>query len=640
MRNPDPETQPTPPLPNGARSGGAWLGVVVASAASAAYLNSFHGPFIFDDVSAIAENPVLDDWRKALSPAQGGLTTSGRPLLSLSFALNRALGGSAVVGYHAINLLIHALAALMLYGIVRRTLQLPRCRKCFGPSSDPLALVIAVLWAVHPLQTEAVTYLVQRAESLVGLCYLAALYGFIRSVDAPGKAWRWGAFSIGVCFAGMAAKEVMVTAPLMILFFDRALVAGNFADAWRKRWKLHLGLMSAWLWLGMLLVAAGTRGGTMALGVGATWWAYPLTQFRAVVQYLGLALWPNPLVLDYGTRWIAHFSDILPDALIIVPLVVLAFWAAWRRPAPGFLGVWFFGILAPTSFAPGTIQMTVEHRMYLPLAAVITGGALVLQRAIGRRSTWFFWPLAAAALLLTVHRNSDYRSALGIWTDTVAKRPANALARNNLGRILHDAGRTSEAISHYEAALRSEPNSPESHNNLGVALRDSGQIAGALTELEQAVRLRPDYAEAQNNLGVALRQAGSFPEAIAHHQEALRLRPGFAEAHNNLGSALQNTGHPIEARAEFERALQLAPDLVEAHSNLAVALRQTGDLKNAASQFESALRLRPDYAEVHFNLALLLLELGRGREAKEHYEAARRLKPDVPEISMENFLAR
>lgn len=209
-----------------------------------AYHNSLFTPFVFDDSVSITLNRTIRHlwpvWEALLPPHRTGLPVEGRPVVNFTLAVNYALGGVTPWGYHALNLAIHILAGLTLFGIARRTLLRPAMSGRFGAEATSLALAIALLWTVHPLQTEAVTYVVQRAESLMGLFYLLTMYCFIRGVESrwPG---RWYALSVAACLLGMGSREVMVSAPLMVLFYDRTFVAGSFPEAWKRRWWLYRG---------------------------------------------------------------------------------------------------------------------------------------------------------------------------------------------------------------------------------------------------------------------------------------------------------------------------------------------------------------------------------------------------------------
>jgi tetratricopeptide (TPR) repeat protein len=602
-----------------------------------------------------------------------------------------------VLGYHVFNLLIHTLAGLTLFGIVRRTLasrmatrgsQISdfKSKLLEGPATAQseisnlrfempqatlLALAVAVIWVVHPLQTEAVTYISQRAESLMGLFYLLTLYCFIRSADEtderrssfakatedreasderPAKERRdplvsrplasglWSVASILACFLGVMSKEIIVTAPVIVLLYDRTFAAGSFREAWRLRWRYYLGLACTWLVLARLMTSLSQR--SVGFGQGVTWWNYALTSCRSVGLYLKLAIWPHPLVFDYGTNAIVvqHATEIAPYALLLAVLLVGTVIAFWRWPVVGFSGVWLFLILAPTSsVVPVAGSPMAEHRMYLSLAAIVAVVVLGLHTFIGRRSLVLFPAVAVGLGWLSVRRNEDYRSQLVMFSDTAAKCPDNERVRYNYGLALsHIAGREREAIAEYQAALRLDPNYVEAHNNLGNSLSQiPGRLPEAIAEYQAALRINPDSAEAHNNLGNALSHiAGREREAIAEYQAALRINPDYADAHYNLGKALsQIPGRSPEAIAEYQAALRIDPDYATAHNNLGNALSQIpGRLPEAIAEYQAALRINPDYADAHYNLALTLAGIpGRSPEAIAEYQAVLRINSDDAE---------
>jgi tetratricopeptide (TPR) repeat protein len=645
-----------------------FAGAGLVLAAFAVYANSFSGPFIFDDLLSIPQNRTIRSLLTSLVPPGGGLTVTGRPLLNLSFALNYALSGDHVWSYHALNLLIHLLAGLTLFGIVRRTLAGPGAssRKPVAPSfllpqSEAMfvAYAVALLWTLHPLQTESVTYIVQRAESLMGLFYLLTLYYFIRGAElshygrdreippstagpgdqgarssggAPSRSGWWFALSFISCLLGMATKEVMVSAPLIVLLYDHTFLAGSFRTAWRWRGRFHLALAATWIPLTGLVLHAANRGGTAGFGVSVSFWSYAATQFQALSHYLWLSAWPHPLIIDYGVRWMASVGDVAPYAAGVALLVAATSVAFVRRPALGFLGASFFAILAPTSLVPGTRQTLAEHRMYLSLAPVIVLMVLALYAWLGRRGRFVLAAAAVGLGWLTVQRNTIYRSDATIWRDTVAKRPGNVAARNNYGNVLSLAGQPGEALAQYEEAIRLKPGDAEAYYNVGNALTRLGRLPEAIAHYEQALQANPNMPDAQAALGVALEDAGREDEAIAHYEQALRLDPNFTDAHNDLGLALARAGRLPEAIAQYEQALQLNPALSDVHNNLGNALRAAGRGDEAIAHYEQALRLKPDYAAAHNNLGNALREADRLPEAIAQYEQALRLYPEVPEV--------
>jgi len=613
-------------------------GVIIVLAALAAYHNSFSGPFILDDVAATTDNPSIRHLGSALSPPSVS-GVGGRPFLNLTYALNYALGGTEVWGYHAFNLIIHMLAGLTLFGLVRRTLTSRLIarrseisnRRFEVPEATLLALAVAVLWVVHPLQTEAVTYVSQRAESVMALFYLLTLYCFIRSQESGDRSQEkrsgfrplasslWSLASIFACLLGVLTKETIITAPVMVFLYDRTFVAGSFREAWRLRWRYYLGLAGTWLPLAGLM--AGLHHREVGFGQGVTWWSYALTSCRSVVLYLKLAIWPNPLVFDYGAEVIHNTAGILPCVLVVVVFLAGLVIALRRWPAIGFAGAWFFVILAPTtSLVPIAQEPTADHRVYLSLAAVIGLVVLGLYTWIGRRSLIVFAAMAVGLGWLSVRRNEDYRSEVAIWNDTVVKCPGNSRACYNLGNELEKIPhQTSEAISAYEAALRINHDYAEADNNLGIALANlPGRLPDAMAHFEEAIRIKPDYAEAHNNLALVLAGIpGRLPDAISEYEAALRIDPNFARAHYNLGLALANTpGRLSEAIAEYEAALRINPNYQQAHTHLGMLLANTpGRLPEAVRHFAAALQLAPDSPEAQENLRFARQMLEKSQNA-------------------------
>ncbi len=604
---------------------------VVSLCAVAAYLGSLKAPFVFDDTTAITENPSIRAlwplWG-TFSPPPQATTVGGRPLANLTLAFNYAVSGTGVWSYHALNLLIHILAGLALMGVVRRTFTLPTLAARFGRDALPLSLAVSLIWTLHPLQTESVTYVVQRVESLVGLLYLVTLYCFIRAAESPAPL-RWRACTVAACLLGMATKEVMVTAPVILLLYDRTFLAGTFAGAWRLRRGLYCCLAATWLLLGFLVASTGWNRGGSAGFSSASPAAYWLTQLEAIAHYLRLSVWPRPLVFDYGTHLARGAAEVAPFALVVFLLVAATAAALRRKPALGFLGAWFLLILAPSSAVPVATQTMAEHRMYLPLAAIAVVAVTGAYSLAGRRS-WA--PIAATVLALgtlTAMRNEVYRSALTLWGDTAERRPENARAHNNFGMALAKEGRVPEAIAQYEAALKIEPGDQATHSNLGNALARAGRAREAIEQYRAALRIQPDFAPALYNLAKALFETGQYPQAVSEYEAVIRVQPDYADAYNGLGEALESTpGRSAEAIPRYEQALRLNPSLAQAHFNLGAAFFRERRGAEAAAEYEAALRLQPGFAEASDNLGVILCASGRVPEGIQRIEAALSLKPD------------
>jgi tetratricopeptide (TPR) repeat protein len=350
-----------------------------------------------------------------------------------------------------------------------------------------------------------------------------------------------------------------------------------------------------------------------------------------VVNYLWLSLWPHPLVFDYGAEWVKDAVEVVPAALVLIGLVAGTLFALKRRPVIGFLGAWFFAILAPTALIPGARQTMAEHRIYLALAAVITLLVLGVHAWGGRRALVAWCALALGLGWLTVSRNEDYRTELSIWGDTAAKRPRNRWVQTNLGMALYDQGKAAESMPYFERSLKLGGDDPGPRNDLGLALAKLGRVPEALSQYEAALRLRPAFAEAHNNLGLLLSEMNRPAEALSHLETAWRLKPGLATVHFNLGNTLAQMGRMEEAIARYEQAIRMNPKDAAAYTNMANVLVQTGRRSEAIRRYEMATRLDPNDAMAHYNLAMVLAQNGRTSEAIVHFQEALRLRPDDTE---------
>lgn len=627
MLGASPSVPPTRRLP---RRESWWALGLIAIVTVVAYWGSLDAPFVFDDRRAILENPSIrafHPWWAPLAPPSDAGGVIGRPLVNLSLAFNYSLGGTQPRGYHVLNLFVHVSAALLLYGVVRRTSEgIARAflERAAGAKPEAhfiaarwIAVVAALLWATHPLQSESVTCIIQRTELLFSVFLLLCFYCFIRGINASSaRTSIWFGAAVAACAAGMASKEAMAAAPLLVLLYDRAFVAGSFSESWRQRKWVYVGLAATWVLLGCLMMGSAHRAGAVGFATGISSWEYLLTQCRALILYLRLSLWPHPLIVDYGTTIVRRLSEVWLSASFVALLLFATAWASWRRPKLGMIGAAFFLILAPSSsFVPLATQTIAEHRMYLPLAAVLILIVIGIQSLGGTRAVMGLGLLAIPLAWATTQRNKVYASELALWTDTVAHRPENARAQINLGNVLESLGRMPEAIAHYTEATRLEPQSAPGYINLAHAHLLLGQAEQALAVGAVAVRVAPRAADAHVNLALALVAQNRVADAIPHYQEALRLEPDAPDVHAYLGAALLRLGNLPAAIAQLQSASRLVPDRVETWCDLARAYQQQRDLASARSAAGSALQLDP-----HFEPALFLA--GNIEAAAENFSAA------------------
>jgi tetratricopeptide (TPR) repeat protein len=599
----------------------------------AAYHNSFYGAFVFDDMPAIRENPTLRTlWPLTVPlspPANTGV--GGRPLANLSFALNHALGGDDVRGYHAVNLLLHLGSALLLLGLVRRT---------WRGASPWAAWSVALLWCLHPLTTAAVSYVSQRTELLAGFLYLLTLYAFARGAAANRRGWL--ALSVAACALGMLSKEVMVTAPLLVLLYDRTFVAGEFRAAWTRRRGYYLALSATLLVLAAVLTSDLSQR-SVGFGLGVSAWTYTLASAQAVLLYLKLGVWPAPLVFDYGPVYGGVTAASLGALAVVLALVIWTVRALRRPSVAGFLTAAFLLLLAPTtSVVPIAEQPIAENRAYLALAVVVSAAAILVRRRVRP-------PVVAGAMValaavglgaLTIARNHDYRTDSALWSDTAAKRPQNPRAHFNLGLILLRLDRPAEALERFQTAIRLRPGDSRAHNSLGTALLALDRAGEAVAAIRHATQLDPRHAPAWHNLGLALLRTGDAAGALDALGRALTLNSNHAATHLEVGNARFQLNQSAQALAAYEHALQLDPTLVNAHYNAGSACLELGRLEEAVAHFAAALRRRPDDPEIHNHHGAALLRAGRVGEAIAAFEQALRLRPDYADARDNLAVAR
>ncbi len=558
----------------------AMLAITVAIVA--VHANGLDGPFVFDDVTSIADNPAVHSlwppWRPFQTPPDR--TVSGRPVAALTLAINHALGGLNPRGYHLFNVALHLANALLAFSLIRRTLEGGRLGASAARACLPIAAVVATVWGVHPLAGSCVTYVIQRTELLVGFFLLVTLLAVSAGAGAA-RSSRWSVVAVAACAAGMGSKEVMVAAPILVLLFDGIFLAPSIAAALRARPGLYAGLASTWLvFFGLIAMSPHGKSAGFSLAELSAW-EYARSQPGVILYYLRLAGWPSPLSIDYSDWRVPYpVTQIIPVAGVVAALVAGSAWGLLRRSWLGYLGAWFFLILAPSSsIVPLLNELAAERRMYLPLLAVVAlavASATWMMRAIpatgARRvvATVLVAGVVTALGATTSRRNAAFRSDVALWSATVSARPFSARARNNLGHALFRLGRVAEAIPHLARAVALDPDYADARSNLGAAFYTAGRISDAIPELTRAIRIDPDQVEAHYNLALAFHVEERLDEAIREYRETLRLAPGELDARANLGVALASLGRNEEAVTQLREVLRRDPG----HGNARVALER------------------------------------------------------------------
>jgi tetratricopeptide (TPR) repeat protein len=590
------------------------------------YQPAWRGGLIWDD-DAHVTSPELRSWHGLYRIwFDLGATQQYYPLLHSTFWLEHKLWGDATLGYHLVNILLHAAVAVMVALALRRL-------------AVPGAYLAASIFALHPVQVESVAWITELKNTLSGAFYLGALLLYLRFDQARKMQFYWGA--LGLFVLGLLSKSVTATLPaalLVIFWWQRGRLS------WRRDVLPLLPLFAFGMAAGVFTAWVERR------QIGAEGAAFELTLVercliagRVIWFYLGKLLWPADLIFIYP-RWhvgqTAWWQYVFPAAAILLLGAAWALRRRWRGPLAGLL--FFVGTLFPVlgfcNVYPFIYSFVADHFQYLASLGVITLGAagiaLLLDRVpVGSRQAGrvLCLMLLAALATLTWRQSGVYADIETLYQTTIDKNPDCWMAHYNLAVVLARRGELDAAITHYQRALQIKPDFAEAHEahcNLGVALARRGQVDLAIAHYRRSLELKPDYAEAHCNLGNALARQGQIDSAIAHYRTALESKAGFAEAHCNLANALVSRGKIDLAIEHYRQALEIKPEYAEAHNNLASALARNGQVDSAIEHYQKALKIRPNFAEAHGNLANALARRGELDLAIAHYQRALQLRPD------------
>ncbi|UCD83327.1 MAG: tetratricopeptide repeat protein, partial [Deltaproteobacteria bacterium] len=503
-----------------------------------------------------------------------------------------------------------------------------------------LALSIALLWVVHPVQTQSVTYIVQRMNSMAGMFYLLSLYLYVRGrlgETKRTKIWCYSGSGVSGLLA-LGSKEIAVTLPLMLALYEFYFFRGLDLRIIKRRWPWVISILV--IFLIVVLVYMGPN----FIGRVLTGYQYRdftlgerlLTQLRVVMYYLSLLIFPSPsrLNLDYDfpvSHSLLDPATTLFSLLGLIGLIGLGVYLARRRPLASFGIFWFLGnLVVESSVIP--LEMVFEHRLYLPLL----GFLLFLAGIAGRKDKGRIFIYGAIIVIpvfsvWTFQRNIVWNDELALWADCVKKSPNKARPHNNLGLAYATKGMYDEAIREYQQALRLEPDYVEAHTNLGNVYAKRGMYDEAIKKYQQALKLEPYSAKLFFNLGKIYEDRSMFDEAVRLYQQALDIRPDHVESLYNLGNTYAKMEKYDEAIRKYQRALSLESDSVSVWINLGIVYAEKGMSDDAIRQYQQALQINPDYTKAHMLLGDSYAKKGMSDEAAKEYRDTLEIKPDFAE---------
>ncbi len=602
---------------------GCLWGLLLVIATVVAYQPAWNGKPIWDDAAHLTY-PHLRTWAGLLRLwIEPGVMQQYYPVTFSAFWVESKLWGDSTLGYHLVNILLHATSALLLLKILR-TLRIPA------------AGLAAAIFALHPVQVESVAWISELKNTLSTVCYFGSALAFLRFDRTRNKAAYAGA---SVLFAlGLLAKTVIATLPaalLVVFWWQRGKLS------WKQDVQPLLPFFAA-------AIAAGLFTSWMErqyVGAQGSGYDFSMTERiliagRALWFYLGKLFWPADLIFSYPRWKISHviaWQYLFPAAAAALlgvlwavrhwargPLAALLFFIGTLFPALGFLNVF-----------PFRYSFVADHFQYLacagPIVAASVGIHLFFRRGQERRLVWersFCAVLLGVLCLLTWRQSRMYADIETLWQTTIERNPDCWLAQNDLGVVLYEKGQVVQAILRFRAALAVQPDYAEAQNNLGAALAKIGQGNEAIMRFRKALSIRPGFAEAHRNLGDALLHDGQVDEAVFHFREAVAIRPDLARLHENLAHALLQNGQADQAIIEFQETLKLQPEDDRNHFNLGIALRQKGQMDRAIIEFQKAVAIRPGFAEAQNDLGFCLLQRGRAEEAVAHLGKALETHPD------------
>jgi len=626
-----------------------WIIILLISLLSfIAYHNSLNAPFILDDIAKIVGNPDIKQLgnikTKLVYPYNKEFQSferndPSRPLVYLTLTINYLIGKLNPFSYHFFNLLIHILNGLLLFFLAKEIIHY-----VYKEEFNIFALLAAVFFIVHPINTTVVSYIFSRSDLLATFFYVLALLFFIKTFKVARKYY---AFSLLSFILALSSKQIAVTLPAIVLVFDYIFLSNFDIKRVASRISYHVPFWV--IFLLYLLFRYFYLGGIGDLEAASTWsrWTYFINQPYIILRYLQLLLVPVGVCFDHGLKpgRLLEFR-IFISILILLSMGILIYKIYCKKTGISkmvlFCALWFFVILSPTSSLFPTASPLHENRLYLAgfgfYIFLILLYFLIFRKMklYIRHRIWIYFSLMVIHILilgaLTIGRNRLYQDPVLQWKDVISKYPEKERAYNNLGVLYKDRKEYDSAIKEYQKALEIDPNYAYAYYNLGIVYHDLGEQNRALEAYQKSIELNPRNVDAHNNLGALYKELKRYDSAIREYRKALEIKQGNFKTHYNLGILYSEFKEYDKAIESYRRALELNPDYIRAYNNLGVLHKEKKEYGKAIQEYRKAIELNPKSAGVYNNLGIAYYEQKEYDQAINAYQKALEIDPEYADV--------
>jgi Tfp pilus assembly protein PilF len=630
------------------------------------YSNTLHIPWHFDDLRNILHNQAIhldelswDKIKRTFYAGPGGPEKLYRPVACFSFALNYYFGRDQVFGYHVVNLLVHYLTALFLFLFLYNTLRLPSLSTRYRNNAYAIALLGSVLWAINPVQIQAVTYIVQRMAGMAAMFYIMAMFFFLKgrtSGTTPGKGVSYFLFLVCALLA-FGSKENAAMLPIIVLLFDLYMIQRLRAETLKRNLLFFLLLLAVPFLIALLLQHAAPFSLDKLLAGyqirSFNLFERLLTESRVIIYYISLLLYPMPQRLSIVHDVAVSQSLFDPPTTLVALLALVSILSftllnSKKRPLICFCSLFFFiNHIIESSIFP--LELIFEHRNYLPSLMFFVPVSICILRLfqfISSKQTLRLITYGTFILVLiglghsTYIRNHTWRSGISLWLDAAKKNPASPRAFHNLGRYYVLNHQTDKALAAYHRAIglsrgtHSETRH-QTHNAMAVIYLQNGQTEKALKHSLKALEIRPRFYKAWINLGAVYMKMGRYDEALEFFAKVLDNDKGTVKVYNNLGHIYIKKGMIEKAVIQFRQALSLQPGFESALRGLGICHKIRGDYPQSKRFLEMALSVNPRRIMTRLHLIETLHLMNAPEQARM---LARETKDIIPKTKLQKVI--